>query len=306
VSLLDGELVRYLLPERRDGQTVPEVLDLLEEAGLARGAVSPDHWVHVSPGGGGGNACPAVEPMETGLKEPWPPEAPQRKKSCEVSVVVVDTGWHPPAATDPRTPWTHDIEGDDELNGPDLRPYAGHGTFVAGVVRCLAPGTDIEVEGIMPHGGACYESDIARELNEALSDPERPQLISISAGTYTRRNLGLLTGAAQIAMTGNGSLGVTAPFGGGFFGLGASASHSGDGWSGSASGNALGPLIISAVSLFAPLAVASLVMGAITWAGSGWLIKWVPKFAPVPAGAPVRDAPSDRPVRDATPDRKEP
>ena len=190
VSLLDGELVRYLLPERRDGQTVPEVLDLLEEAGLARGAVSPDHWVHVSPGGGGGNACPAVEPMETGLKEPWPPEAPQRKKSCEVSVVVVDTGWHPPAATDPRTPWMHDIEGDDELNGPDLRPYAGHGTFIAGVVRCVAPETKIFVEGFAiggVGGGGILESDLVVQLEEALDHD--PQVINLSAGCRTRDDL---------------------------------------------------------------------------------------------------------------------
>ncbi|MET1004747.1 MAG: MFS transporter [Propionibacteriaceae bacterium] len=45
-------------------------------------------------------------------------------------------------------------------------------------------------------------------------------------------------------------------------------------------GNALGPLVISAVSLVAPLAVAALAMGAITWAGTGWLIKWVPAYAP--------------------------
>src|SRR5215207_7888858 len=50
-ELLDGELLRYLLPERADGRSVPDVLDLLEEGGLVRGSASPDHWVHVSPGG---------------------------------------------------------------------------------------------------------------------------------------------------------------------------------------------------------------------------------------------------------------
>lgn len=38
VELLDGELLRYLLPVRGDGRSVPDVLDLLEEAGLRRGA----------------------------------------------------------------------------------------------------------------------------------------------------------------------------------------------------------------------------------------------------------------------------
>lgn len=54
-------------------------------------------------------------------------------------------------------------------------------------------------------------------------------------------------------------------------------------------GNALGPLVISAVSVFAPLAVAALTMAVITWAGSGWLVRWVPRYAP-------RKEPSPRPV----------
>jgi MFS family permease len=56
-------------------------------------------------------------------------------------------------------------------------------------------------------------------------------------------------------------------------------------------GNAGGPLVISAISSFAPLAVAVLVMAGIAYAGSGWLARWVPRFAHAPAGrsrAPVR------------------
>ena len=188
-QLLDGELVRYLVTERHEGQTVPDVLDLLEEAGLRRGAASPDHWVHVSPGGPG-TLCPAVEPEETGLKEPWPPESPQGKKACDVGVVVVDTGWNPPSATDPRTPWMHDITGDDELNGPDLRPYAGHGTFIAGVVRCMAPETTIFVEGFAiggVGGGGVLESDLVVQLEESLKHD--PQVINLSAGCRTRLDL---------------------------------------------------------------------------------------------------------------------
>jgi subtilisin family serine protease len=187
--LLDGELVRYVLPARRDDQSVPEVLDLLEEGGLRRGAASPDHWVHVSPGGGGGTTCPAVEPQETGLTDPWPPQAPQGTGD-EVSVVVVDTGWHPPAATDPRTPWLKGVEGDDELNGPDLRPYAGHGTFIAGVVRCVAPRTKVFVEGFAiggVGGGGILESDLVGQLEEALDHD--PQVINLSAGCRTRHDL---------------------------------------------------------------------------------------------------------------------
>ena len=102
-------------------------------------------------------------------------------------MVVVDTGWHPPAATDPRTPWMHGIDGDDELNGPDLRPYAGHGTFIAGVVRCVAPDTKVFVEGFAiggVGGGGILESDLVGQLEEALTHD--PQVINLSAGCRTR------------------------------------------------------------------------------------------------------------------------
>ena len=46
-------------------------------------------------------------------------------------------------------------------------------------------------------------------------------------------------------------------------------------------GNTAGPLLISAVSAVATLAAAAVTMGLITWAGSAWLIKWVPVYAPV-------------------------
>ena len=186
VSLLDGELVRYVLAERPGGASVPDVLDLLEASGLRPGAASPDHWVHVSPGGPGA-LCPAIEPQETGLVEPWPPRVPQRKKSCDVSVVVVDTGWNPPSGSDPRTPWLDGVAGDDEQNGPDLRPYAGHGTFIAGVVRCVAPETTVWVEGFAVGGlggGGILESDLVLQLEQALKHD--PQVINLSAGCRTR------------------------------------------------------------------------------------------------------------------------
>ena len=188
VRLLDGALVRYVLPARRGGESVPDVLGMLEERGLRQGAASPDHWVHISPGGG--SACPAVEPEETGLKEPWPPQAPREKKSYDVSVVVVDTGWNPTSGTDPRTPWLAGVTGDDELNGPDLRPYAGHGTFIAGVVRCVAPETKVFVEGFAVGGiggGGILESDLVVQLDEALTHD--PQVINLSAGCRTRDDL---------------------------------------------------------------------------------------------------------------------
>lgn len=187
-TLLGGALVRYLLPERTSGESVPEVLDQLEAAGLTRGRATPDHWVHVSPGGPGGSLCPAIEPQETGLKEPWPPQAPDTTdKRHDVRVVVVDTGWNPTSATDGRTPWLDGVTGDDEQNGARLRRYAGHGTFIAGVIRCLVPHATVHVDGFCiggVGGGGILESDMVDQLEEAMK--RDPQVINLSAGCRTR------------------------------------------------------------------------------------------------------------------------
>jgi MFS family permease len=44
-------------------------------------------------------------------------------------------------------------------------------------------------------------------------------------------------------------------------------------------GAAAGPLVVSAVSAVASLAAAAVTMGLLTWAGSAWLVKWVPAYA---------------------------
>jgi MFS family permease len=49
-------------------------------------------------------------------------------------------------------------------------------------------------------------------------------------------------------------------------------------------GNAGGPLVISAVAAAATLAAAAVVMGMIVLAGSGWLMRWVPAYAPRRSG----------------------
>jgi hypothetical protein len=187
---LPGALARYRLPPRINDLSVPEVVTQLRNSGeFERGSVTPDHWIHVSPGG---TVCPAIEPQETGLKDPWPPVCPSGspKRRKRVQVVVVDTGWHPPAATDPRTPWLAGVQGDDELNGPQLREYAGHGTFIAGVVRCVAPHTRVFVEGFAVGGvggGGILESDMIAQLDEALAHD--PQVINLSAGCRTHDDL---------------------------------------------------------------------------------------------------------------------
>jgi MFS family permease len=42
-------------------------------------------------------------------------------------------------------------------------------------------------------------------------------------------------------------------------------------------GNAAGPLIVSAVTVVAPLAAAAVTMGVLTWTGVAWLARWIPR-----------------------------
>ncbi len=199
---LFGDLARYDLPARTDDKPhdIVQLLDEIERS-VGREIAFPDHIVHVTPAiGGGGKLCPASEPELPLGSGPVPARNPDDRAGAGIKVSVVDTGWCPEAADNAETTWLDDdvigIEGDlDVVVKNDIGSYVGHGTFVAGVIRCLAPATELEIEGVLKHAGAVYESDIAAELNEAMTDVEEgrlPSLISISAGTYTRNDAGLL------------------------------------------------------------------------------------------------------------------
>lgn len=195
VEELVGDVRSYELPNRRDRRTI-EVEGLLEEIERDNGGEDvayPDHIVYLAPRGIG-QMCPATEPELPLGKGPVPPPTDDRQAGAGVRVSIVDSGWYEPAGSNPDTPWLgYDINGEVEhVNAAAIHPYAGHGTFVAGIIRCLAPATFLEIEAVLENGGAVYESEITKELNEAMSDEDRPQLISISAGCRTRKDLGLL------------------------------------------------------------------------------------------------------------------
>jgi hypothetical protein len=188
------------------------VLDRLDRV-LGVGVASPDQVVWVTPSG----CCPATEPEEPAgdVVVPTPNLRPDDGKGVFVS--VVDTGWHTPSATEPLTPFLAGVTGDEETIDPDhIHPYAGHGTFIAGVVRCQARHAEVRVEGFLTNGGAIYESEIIKQLCDALA--LGPDIISLSAGTVTRGNrpslafevfhdnfLSQLKGTVLVAAAGNDS-----------------------------------------------------------------------------------------------------
>lgn len=179
-SVIDG-ITAYHPP----GGNVQAALSILDNR-LGVGVATPDHVLYVTPAG----CCPATEPLPPGGDAPDPGINPDQKCAGKgVRVSVVDTGLD--TALVAKHDWLTGVTGDPEVVDPnDLGPYTGHGTFVAGVVRAMAPGAEVIVKGFLPNGGAVYESQIVSKLDSALND--MPDIISMSAGCTTRENLNLM------------------------------------------------------------------------------------------------------------------
>lgn len=201
-DLIDGVVLYQLPPRQRDDEGLLDTLRELDDE-LREGIATPDHILYVV--GTPGKACPASEPGLPPSKAPVPAVNKNPGAGKDVRVSVVDTGWYPGAATDSDSPWVaKGVTGDvEQMVGGTIHQYGGHGTFVAGVLRCMAPEAKVEVEGFLTDGGAIWESEITKQLNQAMTDyeddpktpkfdPRPPHLITISAGTHTRKDLGLL------------------------------------------------------------------------------------------------------------------
>jgi hypothetical protein len=75
-------------------------------------------------------------------------------------------------------PWLREVMSEaDELPAKktvdgkeiqEIRGYDGHGTFVAGVARCMAPQADIIVDNVFGVAGSALETDFVRKLDAAL------------------------------------------------------------------------------------------------------------------------------------------
>ena len=176
---------------------VPDLVARLDRV-LGPGVAKPDHKVYVCP-----MTCPATEPIEvpSGTTDPVPPpglgdHVPwSGSDGVGVNVTIVDTGLIPSASA--RHPWLAGVQG--TLENPYtvqdgntvIAPYAGHGTFVAGVLRCVAPKASVYVERAFDIVGADYETRLLGSLEDALK--RDPDILVFTFASTTHRNESLHT-----------------------------------------------------------------------------------------------------------------
>jgi len=202
--------------------TVAEALDLVDGA-LGRGIATPNHVVTVAEDGRPG-VCPATEPdaVYYGV-EPFP-SVSQGNGGTGVLVYLADTGLLRDAATHPWLAGVQVIDADQDYDPrtpmqgdpPQIPPYTGHGTFVSGVLRCLAPGAEVMVENAFSVAGSALEADLVPRLEAALglgvdifhlsiACVTRNDLPLIAFGEWLRR-LGQSKGAVCLAAAGNSAI----------------------------------------------------------------------------------------------------
>jgi hypothetical protein len=190
-----GSLAIVSIDNLSDGHlSVPDALDLLDPIfhgdDLPAGGmpqVTPNHLFHVQ------RLCEAIEPeVPSGPPNPWPPRREPTDDEEPVRIGLVDSGLIKPV--DPALTWLSGVDGDDDPLGPALPgglrlipPFAGHGTFVAGVARSMAPRSDIFVGNELDIAGATLESKIINKIEQLIAR-FNPPVINVSSGTYTRRN----------------------------------------------------------------------------------------------------------------------
>jgi subtilisin family serine protease len=225
--------VREILNLRADAAPVIEGVVLLQLSGgrfdavvdavgavdreLGQGIVTPDQVLTVASGQGSG--CSATEPQEVYYEiEPFPSVCPGNG-GAGVLIYMADTGLLQDAAThpwlasgvQPQDP-VDDIDPLDPGSPPVIPECAGHGTFGAGVLRCMAPDAEIIMARTLINCGSDIESRLVPRLTAALD--LGPDIFHLTMACLSRNDLPLIgfeawlrllrrTGAICLAPAGN-------------------------------------------------------------------------------------------------------
>jgi subtilisin family serine protease len=175
-SVIPGvKLIRF--GSQSPGKPAPTVLDVLEQirADLGAGIAGPNNVLTVAEGGPEAGPCPATEPEEVYFDiEPSPGVRMEDDGSNGrgARIYIADTGLLAKPEWQFHS-WLRGVDGArDPLNprpGNFIQPYAAHGTFVAGVARCMAPAAEVYVSNVFKTAGSALESDLVQDLANALN-----------------------------------------------------------------------------------------------------------------------------------------
>jgi subtilisin family serine protease len=186
------------------GQPAPTVLDVIERInqGVGEGIAGTDGVMTVTNDPPEGGPCPATEPEEAYFDiEPFPGVRMENDGTdgTGARIFIADTGLLDKPEWQSHS-WLTGKEPGEEVRGcPDpldpksgglIKPYAAHGTFVAGVARCMAPKAEIFVSNVFKTAGSALESDLVKVLAKALDDGF--DIFNLSVTTPSRGELKMI------------------------------------------------------------------------------------------------------------------
>ena len=126
-----------------------------------------------------------------------PPTAPAKASASHaVTVAILDTGLSGAHQWFPKNTWDAvDDDVDDRLddnNDYELDAQAGHGTFIAGVIRQHAPGARLLISRVLGSDGVCDEVDLLHAIRavqeRTKGGKHRIDVLNLSLGAYTWNN----------------------------------------------------------------------------------------------------------------------